>query len=173
MLKIISVVFQFVGALSFLLYGMIMMSEGVQKSAGNSLKKILGIMTGNRVIAVLTGTLITCIIQSSSATTVMIVSFVNAGLMTLQQAIGTIFGANIGTTLTAWIVSLFGFKFHIAAFAIPVFGVGFLLTIIPRIRKKDIGQALMGFGLLFLGLEWLGDAIPKFDQKTINAFLVQ
>jgi phosphate:Na+ symporter len=171
MLSIIAMVFQFIGALSFLLFGMSMMSEGIQKSAGNSLRRVLRFVTGNRVSAVLLGMFVTCVIQSSSATTVMIVSFVNSGLLTLTQAIGTIFGANIGTTLTAWIVSLFGFKFKIAAFAIPVFGVGFLLAAFKRLRKKDIGQALMGFGLLFLGLEWLGDTIPKLDPETINAFL--
>ena len=127
-----------------------MMSDGIQKSAGEGLQRILGLMTGNRILAVITGLFITMIIQSSSATTVMVVSFVNAGLLTLKQSVGVIFGANIGTTITAWIVSLFGFKFDISAFAIPMFGIGFLLISVKRLKKEAIGEALMGFGLLFL-----------------------
>ncbi|GMO58571.1 MAG: Na/Pi cotransporter family protein [Treponemataceae bacterium] len=170
-MKYVSMVLQFAGALSFLLYGMKMMSDGIQKSAGKSLHRVMGFMTKNRVLAVLTGTLVTCIIQSSSATTVMIVSFVNSGILTLTQAIGMIFGANIGTTFTAWIVSLLGFKLKIAAFAIPVFGIGFIISVIKKLHKENLGQAFMGFGLLFLGLEWLGDTIPQLDQDMIQTFL--
>jgi phosphate:Na+ symporter len=129
-------------------------------------------MTGNRVFAVLTGLLITAIIQSSGATTVMVVSFVNAGLISLQQSAGVIFGANIGTTVTAWIVSLFGFKFKIAAVAIPVFGAGYVLTAIKRLKTENFGEALMGFGLLFLGLDLLSSAIPKLDENAVR-FLSQ
>ena len=146
--KILSIL----GSLGILLYGMKILSEGIQKSAGESLHKILGFMTGNRFSAVFTGLLVTAIIQSSGATTVMVVSFVNAGIMTLTQAIGVIFGANIGTTVTAWIVSLIGFSFDIASFAIPVFGLGFFMTCFQKWDKKDLGEALMGFGLLFHSL---------------------
>lgn len=147
-----------------------MMSDGIQKSAGEGLQRILGLMTGNRVLAIITGLFITMIIQSSSATTVMVVSFVNAGLLTLKQSVGVIFGANIGTTITAWIVSLFGFKFDISAFAIPLFGVGFLLVSVKRLRKESIGEALMGFGLLFLGLDMLSSIMPEISADNV-AFL--
>ena len=148
-MQVVSFVFQLIGSLGLLLYGMKLLSDGIQKSAGEGLHKILGMMTGNRVLAVLTGIFITMIIQSSGATTVMVVSFVNAGLLTLKQSVGIIFGANIGTTITAWIVSLFGFSFDISAFAVPVFGIGFILQSIKRFGKKSLGEALMGFGLLF------------------------
>lgn len=144
------------------------MSDGIQKSAGEGLQRILGLMTGNRVLAVLTGLFITMIIQSSSATTVMVVSFVNAGLLTLKQSVGVIFGANIGTTITAWIVSLFGFKFSISAFAVPMFGVGFLLVSYKKIRKESIGEALMGFGLLFLGLDMLSNIMPALNADNVS-----
>ena len=118
---LIESIFLLVGSLGFLLYGMRLMSDGVQKSAGERLQRALSMMTGNRFVGVVTGLLITMIIQSSGATTVMVVSFVNAGLLTLAQSVGVIFGANIGTTITAWIVSLFGFNFKISSFAIPIF----------------------------------------------------
>lgn len=171
-MNVVSFIFQLIGSLGFLLYGMKMMSDGIQKSAGESLHRILGLMTGNRIFAVLTGLFITMIIQSSSATTVMVVSFVNAGLLTLQQSIGVIFGANIGTTITAWIVSLFGFNFDISLFAIPVFGIGYFLTFIKRIHKETIGEALMGFGLLFLGLEFLSSSMPSMSADNVS-FLSQ
>ncbi len=116
-------------------------------------------MTHNRVVGLLTGMVVTMIIQSSGATTAMVVSFVNAGLMTLEQSVGVIFGANIGTTITAWIVALFGFNFNILSFAVPVFGFGFILSSIKKIHKDTIGEALMGFGMLFIGLSWLSKAI--------------
>lgn len=167
-MNVISFVFQLLGSLGFLLYGMKMMSDGIQKSAGESLHKILGLMTGNRILAVMTGLFITMIIQSSSATTVMVVSFVNAGLLTLKQSIGVIFGANIGTTITAWIVSLFGFKFDISAFAVPMFGIGFILASFKKIRKESIGEALMGFGLLFLGLDMLSSVMPSINADNVS-----
>jgi phosphate:Na+ symporter len=172
-MKTIAIIFQLLGSLGFLLYGMKLMSNGIQKSAGQTLHRILGFMTNNRIMAVLTGALVTLIIQSSSASTVMVVSFVNAGLLTLEQSIGVIFGANIGTTGTAWIVSLIGFKFDIAAFAIPAFGIGFLLTVIKRASLKSLGEALMGFGLLFLGLEWLSGAVPDLNSDSLQLFLAQ
>ncbi|MDR2865052.1 MAG: Na/Pi cotransporter family protein [Spirochaetaceae bacterium] len=166
-------IFQLGGSLGFLLYGMKLMSDGIQKSAGQTLHRILGFITNNRFMAVLTGALVTLIIQSSSASTVMVVSFVNAGLLTLEQAVGVIFGANIGTTGTAWLISLIGFNIKISAFTIPAFGIGFLLSVIKRLRLQDLGEALMGFALLFLGLEWLSDAIPSIDQTSLEAFLAR
>lgn len=167
-MNIVSFLFQLIGSLGFLLYGMKMMSDGIQKSAGEGLQRILGLMTGNRVLAVLTGLFITMIIQSSSATTVMVVSFVNAGLLTLKQSVGVIFGANIGTTITAWIVSLFGFNFDISAFAIPMFGIGFILISYKKIKKEAIGEALMGFGLLFLGLDLLSSVMPEISADNVS-----
>ena len=151
-------IFNFAGSLCFLLYGMKLMSDGIQKSAGQRLQKALAFMTGNRIAGLITGCLLTMLIQSSGATTVMLVSFVNAGLVTLEQSAGVIFGANIGTTITAWIVALFGFNFKIEAFAIPLFGLGYLFTILKKIHKEGLGQAIMGFGLLFIGLGWLSKA---------------
>lgn len=156
---ILSTILQIVGSLCFLLYGMKMMSDGIQKSAGEKLQAALHFMTGNRFTGLLTGCLLTMIIQSSGATTVMVVSFVNAGLISLGQSISVIFGANIGTTITAWIVALFGFNFKISAFAIPLFGLGYILTIIKKLNHQGIGQAVMGFGMLFIALEWLSGAI--------------
>ncbi|MCI1209261.1 MAG: Na/Pi cotransporter family protein [Treponema sp.] len=165
-MNIVKVILEIIGSLGFLMYGMKMMSDGIQKSAGESLQRALGLMTSNRFLAVFTGLVITMIIQSSSATTVMVVSFVNAGLLSLTQSVGVIFGANIGTTITAWIVALFGFKFHITAFAVPVFGIGYLLIFIKRLHKEDLGEALMGFGLLFLGLGMLSNTV-SVDSKDM------
>ena len=170
-MRIISVIFQLAGSLALLMYGMKMLGEGIQKSAGNSLHRFLAVMTSNRFAAVFTGCLITIIIQSSGATTVMVVSFVNAGLITLQQSVGVIFGANIGTTVTAWIVALFGFQFNIAAAAIPVFGIGYLIKYVRKIKKESAGEALMGFGLLFLGLDFLSALSPGADNAAVlNVF---
>ena len=146
-----------VGSLGFLLYGMKLMSDGVQQSAGEKLQRALSVLTGNRFMSLLTGLIVTMIIQSSGATTVMVVTFVNAGLMTLTQSVGVIFGANIGTTITAWIVSIFGFNFKISAFAIPVFGLGYFLSIVKKGAYKNWAEAIMGFGMLFLGLSGLSD----------------
>lgn len=171
-MHIISILFQLIGSLGLLLYGMTVVSEGIQKSAGQSLHRVLGMITNNRFIAVLTGLFITLIIQSSSATTVMVVSFVNAGLLTLTQSVGIIFGANIGTTVTAWIVALFGFKYNITALAIPLFGIGYILKYTKKIRKENIGEAFMGLGLLFLGLKLLSQVIPSFSAENVD-FLVK
>ncbi|MBR4448715.1 MAG: Na/Pi cotransporter family protein, partial [Treponema sp.] len=163
--------FNFAGSLCFLLYGMKLMSDGIQKSAGQRLQKALAFMTGNRLRGLLTGCVLTMIIQSSGATTVMLVSFVNAGLVTLEQSVGVIFGANIGTTITAWIVVLFGFNFKIEAFAIPLFGFGYLLTILKKHKYEGLGQAIMGFGLLFIGLGWLSAAFQIDGNSGAVAFL--
>ncbi|MGP1495960.1 MAG: Na/Pi cotransporter family protein [Treponema sp.] len=156
-----------IGSLGFLLYGMHLMSDGVQKSAGEKLQRALARITGNPIIGVCTGLLVTMIIQSSGATTVMVISFINAGLLTLAQSVGVIFGANIGTTITAWIVALFGFNFKISAFAIPIFGLGFFLTIVKDFHVKNIGEAVMGFALLFLGLSGLSDVF-SFDASRLS-----
>lgn len=165
-MAIVKLIFQLIGSLGFLLFGMKLMSDGIQKSAGEKLQRTLSFMTGNRFIALLTGLFVTMIIQSSGATTVMVVTFVNAGLLTLAQSVGVIFGANIGTTITAWIVSIFGFSFKISALAVPVFGIGFMLTMMKKSACKNIGDALMGFGLLFLGLSMLSEAI-SFDADKL------
>ena len=156
-----------IGSLGFLLYGMRLMSSGVQKSAGEKLQRALSMMTGNKFVGLLTGLGITMIIQSSGATTVMVISFINAGLLTLSQSVGVIYGANIGTTITAWIVALFGFNFKISAFAIPIFGLGFFLTLLKDLRCKNIGEAVMGFGLLFIGLSGLSDVF-NFDASKLS-----
>jgi len=132
-----------------------LMSDGIQKSTGEKLQRALSVITENRFMGLFTGLVITMIIQSSGATTVMVVTFVNAGMMTLTQSASVIFGANIGTTITAWIVSIFGFNFNISDFAIPVFGLGFFLAKIKKSGFKGVGDTLMGFGLLFFGLSGL------------------
>ncbi|MBP5519664.1 MAG: Na/Pi cotransporter family protein [Treponema sp.] len=156
-MNVIKPVLELIGSLGFLLYGMKLMSDGIQKSAGEKLQRALSVLTGNRFVSLLTGLFVTMIIQSSGATTVMVVTFVNAGLMTLAQSVGVIFGANIGTTITAWIVAIFGFNFKISAFAIPVFGIGYFLSIIRKGSYRNWAEALMGFGMLFLGLSGLSD----------------
>ena len=165
-LSIVSAAFGFIGALALLLFGMDLLSSGIQKGAGNKLQKLLSVISGNRITAVLTGLLVTSIIQSSSATTVMVVSFVNAEILSLTQAIGIIFGANIGTTVTAWIVSLLGFSFSISAFAIPLVGIGFFMKALKKYRIKDFGDMFMGFGMLFLGLDLLGDTL-KLNPESV------
>ena len=146
---------QLIGNLGFLLYGMKLMSDGIQKSTGEKLQRALSVITENKFMGLFTGLIITMIIQSSGATTVMVVTFVNAGMMTLTQSASVIFGANIGTTITAWIVSIFGFNFNISDFAIPVFGLGFFLAKVKKSGFKGVGDTLMGFGLLFFGLSGL------------------
>jgi len=157
-------IFTIIGSLGLFLYGMKTMSAGIQKSAGERLHTIMNLMTANRFASVFTGFSITALIQSSSATTVMVVSFVDAGLLTLRQAIGVIMGANIGTTITGWLVAIIGFKFSISAFALPAIGLGLPLFFIKRLRKKDLGEALIGFGILFLGLSFLKSSMPDIKQ---------
>ena len=144
------------GGLAMFLYGMALMSEGLQKSAGDRLRAFMAKMTSNSFKRVLTGTVVTCLVQSSSATTIMVVSFVNAGLLTLGNAIGVIMGANIGTTLTAWITSL-GFSVNIALFAVPMMGFGYLMHCSKKATLKNIGQFLMGFAVMYVGLTFMKD----------------
>ena len=156
-------IFSLVGSLALFLFGMKTMSEGLEKFAGDRLRSILAAMTKNRVMGVLTGILITALIQSSSATTVMVVSFVNAGLMTLGQSIGVIMGANIGTTVTAWIISAVGFKVNIAAFAIPLLAIGMPLIFSGKGNRKSIGEFVFGFSFLFMGLSFLQEAATAMN----------
>ena len=144
------------GGLAMFLYGMALMSEGLQKSAGDRLRAFMAKMTSNSFKRVLTGTVVTCLVQSSSATTIMVVSFVNAGLLTLGNAIGVIMGANIGTTLTAWITSL-GFSVNIALFAVPMMGFGYLMHSSKKNTLKNIGQFMMGFAVMYVGLTFMKD----------------
>ena len=162
-MELIINIFSLVGSLALFLYGMKTMSEGLEKFAGDRLRSILAAMTKNRVMGVLTGVLITALIQSSSATTVMVVSFVNAGLMTLAQSIGVIMGANIGTTVTAWIISAVGFKVNIAAFAIPLLAVGMPLMFSGKGNRKSIGEFVFGFSFLFMGLSFLQEAATAMN----------
>lgn len=166
-MAVVSFLLGLIGSLGFLLCGMKFMSNGVQKSAGERLQRALGMVAGNRFAGLLTGLAITMIIQSSGATTVMVVSFVNAGLLSLAQSVGVTFGANIGTTVTAWIVSLFGFNFKISAFAIPVFGAGYFLTMMKNSNSRNMGEAIMGFGMLFLGLSGLSDLF-RIDPASLG-----
>ena len=162
-----------IGSLALFLYGMKIMSEGLQKFAGDRLRKILTAMTTNRVTGVLTGVLITALIQSSSATTVMVVSFVNAGLLTLTQSISVIMGANIGTTVTAWIISVFGFKVDIAAFSLPLLAVGIPLLFSGKSMRKSIGEFIFGFSFLFMGLSYLQSNAPDLSQNPEMLAFVQ
>ena len=157
-------IFTLLGALGMFLYGMNLMSSGLQKAAGDRLRGFLSAMTSNPFKGVLTGLGITSVIQSSSATTVMVVSFVNAGLLTLTQAIGVIMGANIGTTVTAWLVSWLGFKADISILAVPMMLFGFLFSNSKKDRRKHIGELIVGFSLLFLGLSFMKNAVPDLRQ---------
>ena len=161
-----------IGSLALFLYGMKTMSEGLQKFAGDKLRMVLTAMTTNRVTGVLTGMLITALIQSSSATTVMVVSFVNAGLLTLTQSIGVIMGANIGTTVTAWIISTLGFKVNIAGFALPLLAFGIPLLFSKKSQRKSIGEFIFGFSFLFMGMSALTANAPDLkDNPDMLAFL--
>ena len=162
-MELIINIFSLVGSLALFLFGMKTMSEGLEKFAGDRLRSILAAMTKNRMMGVLTGILITALIQSSSATTVMVVSFVNAGLMTLAQSIGVIMGANIGTTVTAWIISAVGFKVNIAAFAIPMLAIGMPLIFSKKGNHKSIGEFIFGFSFLFMGLSFLQEAATAMN----------
>jgi len=156
----------FVGSLCLLLFGMNMLSDGIQKGAGSGLQKLVSKITENRFFAILTGIGVTALIQSSGATTVMVVSFVNAEILSLEQAIGVIFGANIGTTVTAWIVSLFGFNFSVSAAAIPIFGFGFVLKYFKRFKIHNFADCFMGFALLFMGLGLLKESLTLGPAAT-------
>lgn len=162
-----------IGSLALFLYGMKIMSEGLQKFAGDSLRRILTAMTTNRVTGVLTGVLITALIQSSSATTVMVVSFVNAGLLTLTQSIGVIMGANIGTTVTAWLISALGFKVDIATFALPLLAFALPLFFSGKSSRKSIGEFVFGFAFLFMGLQSLKANAPDLGANPEMLAFVQ
>jgi phosphate:Na+ symporter len=166
---------QILGALGVFLYGLQVMSEGLQKAAGTKLRALLSGATRNRFTGTVSGFLVTCAVQSSSATTVMIVAFCSAGLLTLTQSLGVIFGANIGTTTTAWLVAVgFGVKVSIIQYAVPLIGIGFFSQFIRRWSlPHKVGQSLVGFGLLFLGLGLLKDAVPDIgDNPAIEDFLL-
>ena len=162
-----------IGSLGLFLYGMKIMSEGLQKFAGDSLRRILTAMTTNRVTGVLTGVLITALIQSSSATTVMVVSFVNAGLLTLTQSIGVIMGANIGTTVTAWLISALGFKVDIAAFSLPLLAFGIPLLFSGKSSRKSVGEFIFGLSFLFMGLQALKANAPDLGANPEMLAFVQ
>lgn len=156
---------QLLGSLGLFLYGMKLMSEGIQKAAGDGFQRILSSMTRNRVFGVLTGFLITGIVQSSSATTVMTVSFVNAGLLTLTESAGIMMGANIGTTVTAWFLSILGFKIKLGAIAIPILAVGVPMLFLKRSKWRFWGETIIGFALLFYGLTLLKGAVPDIKHN--------
>ena len=177
MLEHVGNLFMFIGGLGMFLYGMHVMADGMQKSAGNKMKDFLGMLTGNRFMAVGIGALITAIIQSSGATTVMVVGFVSAGLMTLSQAVGVIMGANIGTTITAWIVSLSQLG-DSAALLNPQFyapllvGIGALIIMFAKSNKKqNIAEIIIGVGLLFLGLKSMSGAIKPYTDAPIFSII--
>jgi len=165
-------IFMLLGALGMFLYGMNLMSSGLQKAAGDRLRGFLSSMTSNPAKGVLTGLGVTSVIQSSSATTVMEVSFVNAGLLTLAQAISVIMGANIGTTVTAWLVSWLGFKADISVLAVPLMAVGFVLSCSKKSSRRNISELIVGFSLLFLGLSLMKDSVPDLSESPdVLAFI--
>jgi phosphate:Na+ symporter len=171
-IEILQVLFMFIGGLGMFLYGMNLMGDGLQKSAGNKMKRLLGYLTNNRLVAVLVGTLVTGIIQSSSATTVMVVGFVNAGIMNLGQAVGVIMGANIGTTVTAWLVSMNEWSAVLKPdfFAPVLLGIGaFTLMMSKHQKRRDIAEIIVGFGLLFVGLDFMSDVIKPYADAPIFA----
>ena len=173
----IQMLFKFIGGLGMFLYGMDAMADGLQKSAGHKMQQLLGVLTSNRLMGVLLGTGITAIIQSSSATTVMVVGFVNAGIINLQQAVGIIMGANIGTTVTSWIVSMseWGEMMKPEFFAPALVGIGAVLSLFTGSgKKKQVGEILVGFGVLFIGLSFMSDSITPYRNAPIfsQAFAV-
>lgn len=162
------------GAVGLFLYGMKVMSEGLQKAAGDRLRNILSAMTRNRFTGLLTGCAITALIQSSSASTVMVVSFVNAGLMSLGQSMAVIFGANVGTTFTAWIIALFGFKVDISSYMLPLIGFAVVLLLMNKSKTKSIGEFLIGFSFLFMGLDLISANVPDLQNNPeMFAYLKQ
>ncbi len=156
---------QLIGSLGLFLYGMKLMSEALQKVAGSKMRSFLSAMTSNRFLGLFTGFMITAIIQSSSATTVMIVSFVNAGLMSLAESTSVIMGANIGTTITGWVISILGFEVDIATYALPFIGIGLPLIFSQKTIRRSWGEFLLGFALLFMGLDFLKSSVPDINQS--------
>lgn len=165
-MNIILTIFKIAGSLGLFLYGMKILSDGLQKSAGNRMKNILQLMTSNHFTAVMTGLIITMIIQSSSATTVMVVSFVNASLMNLTQAVGVIMGANIGTTATGWIVAILGFSMDITLLSLIAIAIALPMMFSSKIKLREVAEIFLGFGLLFLGLEYLQSSMPDVSSNT-------
>ncbi len=161
-----STFFEILGSLGMFLFGMRLMSDGLQKLSGEKLRAILRSMTKNRFMGLLSGLVVTSVIQSSSATTVMLVSFVNAGLIKLREAIGVIMGANLGTTATAWLIAIFAFKFSISSLALPMIGIGVFLTFVKKSEWKNLGEFMVGFGLLFMGLDFLKDSMPDMQADS-------
>ena len=170
-MEIVLQIFTLLGALGMFLYGMTLMSDGIQKAAGDKMRSFMAAMTSNPFKRVITGMGITALVQSSSATTIMVVSFVNAGLLTLHNAIGVIMGANIGTTLTAWITAV-GFKFDIAIISVPLMALGFILTNSKKPKYKSIGEFVIGFAIMFLGLSFMKSASGALlsDQEAMMRF---
>lgn len=162
-----------VGSLGMFLYGMKMMSESLQKVAGQKMRSILSAMTSNRFFGVLTGFFVTTVVQSSSATTVMVVGFVNAGLITLKESIGVIMGANIGTTVTGWIITIFGFKMSISDYSLPMIAIGLPLIFSKVANRRSWGEFLVGFALLFLGLDFLKGSVPNINENPEILSFVQ
>ncbi|WP_221030529.1 Na/Pi cotransporter family protein [Actomonas aquatica] len=169
----IGTLFEILGSLGMFLFGMKVMSEALQKLSGEKLRAIMRTMTGNRFAGVGSGFLVTCLVQSSSASTVMMVSFVNAGLLTVVEAIGMIMGANLGTTTTFWIVSFLGFKFSLSSIALPIIGVAMPLIFSRKSTLRDTGEFLIGFGILFLGLMFLKDAVPDIRNNPDQVAFIQ
>ena len=166
----LGMIFEFIGGLGLFLYGMNIMADGLQRSAGGKLKDLMGFLTRNRFVAVLMGAGITALIQSSSATTVMVVGFVNAGMLSLSQAVGVIMGANVGTTITAWIVSLneWGSVLKPEFFAPLVVGVGAIMFLFAKAeRKKKLGEIMAGFGILFIGLSFMSGSIAPYKDAPV------
>ena len=167
-----SEILQLIGALGVFLFGMKVMSDALLKLAGNKMRSILATMTSNRVLGITTGFLITSVIQSSSATTLMVVGFSNAGLLTLAEAISVIMGANIGTTITAWLITILGFKVSMSAIALPLVGFGFAITFAKKENTKQWGNFIIGFALIFIGIQFLKEAMPDIkNNPEILSFL--
>ena len=160
-------VMQIAGAIGIFIYGMKLMSEGIQRAAGNQLRNTLSNLTNNKWLGFLTGFIVTGLIQSSSATTVMIVSFVNAGLLSVVQSAGLVMGANVGTTVTGWLVSLFGFKVSLIEYSVPLFAIGVPMLFVYKAKMKYWGECIIGFSLIFLGLGFLRDAVPEFTEQSL------
>ncbi|WP_282036164.1 Na/Pi cotransporter family protein [Saccharicrinis aurantiacus] len=163
---------KFIGAIGLFLYGMKLMSEAVQKVAGSKMRSIFAAMTSNRFLGVLTGFVVSATIQSSSATVLMVVSFVNAGLVSLVESIGVVMGANVGTTVTGWLISLVGFRFNFAEYALPLMAVGFPLVFSKRPRHRSWGEAIIGFSILFVSLSFIQNSVPDINENpSILQFL--
>ena len=173
-LQVILSVLTLAGSLGIFLYGMKMLSEALQKVAGDRMRDLLAAMTSNTFKRILTGLVVTMVVQSSSATTVMVVSFVNAGLLSLVQAVGVIMGANIGTTFTAWIIAMLGFEVDLSAVTLPLIGIAVPLLFSKKNSHRSIGELILGFCMIFLGLKFLQDSVPDLSQyPSVLEFLAR